>query len=273
MEIVGIDPGNEEVKFASRFGVGKFYSAIGEYRDRNIEDTHGKDDMIFEIDGRKGFAGTLALAESEFSGSIMGDSKAHEDAKIRILLALHRLPVDAFQIIVGQPISKHIPKEKDLIKSMLCKSHEVVVNDKKKVIRIHKVEVAAEGGAAFWSNPRKGLVRIIDAGSGTVNCASLLDGRYIDKDSFTIPFGCKTTKSNDTKEMVRGITAHTSRKWNKSDTILIAGGAAEKLLPHIKDFYHDTELMNPVYEKEYKKPIYANAIGFYKIGLNVYGTN
>lgn len=79
MEIVGIDPGNEEVKYASRFGVGKFKSAIGEYRNRHIESSHGRDNMIFEFNGRKGFEGTLALAESEFGGSLMGDSKAHED--------------------------------------------------------------------------------------------------------------------------------------------------------------------------------------------------
>ena len=109
MEIVGIDPGNEEVKYASRFGIVKFKSAIGEYRNRHIESSHGNDDMIFEFNGRKGFAGTLALAESEFGGSLMVDSKAHEDTKIRVLLALHHLPGTTYQIVVGQPIKKHIP--------------------------------------------------------------------------------------------------------------------------------------------------------------------
>jgi len=214
MEIVGIDPGNEEVKFASRFGVGKFYSAIGEYRNRHIESSHGKDDMIFEFNGRKGFAGTLALAESEFGGSLMGDSKAHADTKLRVLLALHQLSTTTFQIIVGQPIIKHIPLEKERIKNMLLGSHDLTLNGVKKTIKINCVEVAAEAGAAFWSNPQTGLVRIIDAGSATVNCASLIDGRYIDKDSFTIPFGCNTTKSHDLNAMVRGIVAQTSKKWS-----------------------------------------------------------
>ena len=270
MEIVGIDPGNKEVKFASRFGADKFYSAIGEYRDRHIESSHGKDDIVFEYQGRKGFAGTLALAESEFGGSLMGDSKAHEDTKIRALLALHRLPANSFKIIIGQPISKHIPSEKERIKKMLVGTHEIVVNGERKVIRINRVEVAAEGGASFWSNPQTGLVRIIDAGSATVNCASLVDGRYIDKDSFTINFGCNTTKSNDFKAMVRGIVAQTSKKWELTDTVLVMGGAAEKILPFIQEYYFDSALLNPIHNKEIYKPIFANAVGFYQIGLNVY---
>lgn len=76
---------------------------------------------------------------------------------------------------------------------MLLGSHDLSLNGVKKTIIINRVEVAAEGGAAFWSNPQTGLVRIIDAGSATINCASLVDGKYIDKDSFTINFGCNTT--------------------------------------------------------------------------------
>ena len=270
MEIVGIDPGNEEVKYASRFGVGNFKSAIGEYRNRHIESSHGKDDMIFEFNGRKGFAGTLALAESEFGGSLMGDSKAHEDTKIKFLLALHYLPGTTYQIVVGQPIKKHIPLEKERIKNMLLGSHDLTLNGVKKTIKINRVEVAAEGGAAFWSNPQTGLVRIIDAGSATINCASLVDGKYIDKDSFTINFGCNTTKSNDLHAMVRGIVAQTSKKWSPSDTLLVMGGAAEKILPYVQQYYYDSGLLNPIHNKEIYKPIFANAIGFYQIGMTIY---
>jgi plasmid segregation protein ParM len=34
--------------------------------------------MYFEYQGETGFAGSLALYESEFGGSIMGDTKATE---------------------------------------------------------------------------------------------------------------------------------------------------------------------------------------------------
>ncbi|PAE09665.1 hypothetical protein CHI02_24150, partial [Niallia circulans] len=85
------DAGNSEVKTVSAHGVDRFPSAIGEYRERNIKEKHGKDDIVYEYEGRKGFAGTLALYESEYGGAIMGESKAHLDAKLRVLIALHRL--------------------------------------------------------------------------------------------------------------------------------------------------------------------------------------
>ncbi|MCM3599418.1 ParM/StbA family protein [Robertmurraya korlensis] len=270
--IVGIDAGNYRVKVCGPQGLDIFSSTLGEFRERRIKNTPGKDDMIFEFEGRKGFAGSLADAESEFGGSIMGDSKAHEDAKLRIFLALHRYSqtTNQFQIIVGQPISKHTEEEKKRIKDMLKGSHEITVNDKTKVIRITHVEVAAEGGASFWSKPKDGLVRIIDVGSATVNCASLLNKRYIDKDSFTLPFGLNTVVSSDLSALARGIVTHTTKKWNNTDKGYLVGGAAEKLLPYIQQYYPNIEVMKPMLECG-DDPIYANAIGFYKIGCSVYG--
>ena len=117
--IVAVDAGNHETKYCSQYGVGKFPSVLGEYRERRLEQRFSDYDMVWEYRGKKGFAGTLAKYESEFSGSIMGDSKAHEDAKIRILLALHILGDTDYQIVVGQPINRHTPEEKLKIKVML----------------------------------------------------------------------------------------------------------------------------------------------------------
>lgn len=271
--IVGIDAGNYRVKVCGPQGLDIFSSTLGEYRERKIKNTPGKDDMIFEFEGRKGFAGSLADAESEFGGSLMGDSKAHEDAKLRILLALHRYSqtTNQFQLIVGQPISKHTEVEKKRIKDMLLGYHEITVNDKTKVIHISHVEVAAEGGASFWSKPKDGLVRIIDVGSATVNCASLFNKRYVDKDSFTLPFGLNTVVSKDLSALARGIITHTTKKWNNTDKGYLVGGAAEKLLPYIQQYYPNMEVLKPIYESVCGDPIFANAIGFYKIGCSIYG--
>ena len=271
--IVGIDAGNNEVKVAGPSGLDRFSSAIGEYRERNMKEVHGKDDIIFEYRGRIGFAGSLALAESEFSGSLMGDSKAHEDAKLRILIAIHRQcqTANSFQIVVGQPISKHTDDEKKLIKNMLIGDHDLSINGKRKMFTITNVEVAAEGGAGFWARPKEQLVRIIDVGSGTVNCASLYDKRYIDKDSFTLTFGMNTVKSNNLEEMARGIVTNTSKKWGPDDFVYILGGATELLTPHIKKFYNNAVQMDPVFEGNEVDPIFANAIGFYNIGTAIYG--
>lgn len=271
--IVGIDAGNHRVKVCGPHGLDCFSSTIGEFRDLKIKNAHGRDDMVYEYMGRKGFAGSLADFESEFGGSIMGDSKAHDDAKLRILIALHRYSQTSnqFQLVVGQPIAKHTEEEKQRIKKMLLGTHEITVNDKKKFILISNVEVAAEGGAAFWSKPKGGLIRIIDVGSGTVNCASLLDKRYVDKDSFTLRFGMNTVVSSDLGELARGIATNTSKKWRKTDRGYLMGGAATELIDYIKQYYPNIEVLSPIYEQVEQKAIFANAIGFYKIGCAIYG--
>lgn len=271
---VGVDAGNNEVKVASAYGLDKFSSAIGEYRERNMVNEHGKDDLIVEYQGVKKFAGTLAQAESEFVGSMMGDTKAHEDAKLRILIALHRIEttglMNNFNVIVGQPIGKHDEESKRSIKEMLRGIHEVTVNGRYKTINITNVEVAAEGGAAFWSSPTDGLVRIIDLGSGTVNCASLTSGRYVDRDSFTLPFGCNTVKSRDFKSMARAIITETSKKWKKDDFVLVAGGATGEIVTHLSEYYNDIAELSPVFNGKQQSPVFANAIGFYQLGRVLY---
>lgn len=270
--IVGIDAGNHSVKVAGPLGLDIFSSTIGEYRERKIKDIHGKDDMIFEYKGRKGFAGSLANAESEFAGSIMGDSKAHEDAMLRILIALHRYGqmINHFKLVVGQPISTHTQIEKDKIKKMLLGTHDLTVNGNQKIFKITHVEVAAEGGGAFWSCPKNNLIRLIDIGSGTVNCASLMDKRYIDKDSFTLNFGMNTVRSDDLGEMARGIATHTSKKWNRNDEVYVLGGAADDLVKELHQFYPRVKLMTPIFDGAFAHTVYANAIGFYYLGVGVY---
>lgn len=70
--------------------------------------------------------------------------------------------------------------------------------------------------------------------------------------------------------MFRVIVAQTSKKWSPSDTLLVMGGAAEKILPYVQQYYYDSGLLNPIHNKEIYKPIFANAIGFYQIGMTIY---
>jgi len=269
--IVAIDAGNSEVKVASERGLDRFSSAIGEYRKRNIAEKHGKDDMVFKYGERKGFAGTLALYESEYGGAIMGESKAHEDAKLRVLLALHRLGVsDSYDIVVNQPISMHNDVEKTAIKQMLKGEHEITVNNSKKKFEIANVTIAAEGGVAFWAKPTTGIVRIIDVGGGTVNCATILDKRFIDRDSFTLPFGMKTVKNADPNELVRGVVMNTTKKWNANDIVYVVGGAAKVLTPIFTQYYPNAIALNPLFKTQEVDAIFANVIGALAIGSAVY---
>jgi plasmid segregation protein ParM len=273
---LGIDAGNYKVKVAGEFGLIDFISAIGESRQINLQQIHGQDDMYFEYQGETGFAGSLALYESEFGGSIMGDTKAHVDTKLRTLIGIHRyitlyqIEEKEFDIVLGQPISKHNHNEKMKIKDMIKGWHTITVNGVEKSFHIRNLEVAAEGVSAFFSNPTNGLVRILDVGSGTVNYSSVLDGRFLDKDSGTLPFGVNTNKTNNLQALSRGIATHVLKKWSPQDKTFIVGGIAEQILPHLKGYFSNIDILRPIYNQQYVNPIYANAIAFYIVGVNIY---
>jgi plasmid segregation protein ParM len=273
--ILGIDAGNYYTKIAGHYGVLKMYSDLGEWRERNLKNKHGEDDIEYEYKGKKGFAGTLAKYESEFSGSIMGSSKAHHDTLIRVLLAIckyiqhYNIHAKHFKIVVGQPINTHTPEEKQQIIEMLQDKHDIKFNNHHFSFYIESVKVAAEGVSAFWSYPLDGLVRIIDIGSGTINCATVFDKRYIDKDSFTIEFGMNTNKNNNMEYLARAISTHTLKKWGKKDRVFVVGGSSEKAIDEIKKYHPLAEVLHPHlngYTLSKVHPVYANAVAFYHIG-------
>lgn len=275
--VVGVDAGNNAVKLYGSRGEMKFPSDLGEYRELKLSNTLGKDDMVFEYLGKKGFAGTLAQRESEFGGSLMGSSKAHNDMLIRVLLGLHRYTDEreaTFNIIVGQPIKNHTEANKNKMKEMLIGVHDFTINDVRKTITIERAEIAAEGASAYWSSPKKGRVRLIDAGSGTVNIATIQDGLYVDKESDTLEFGLNTVISNDIDAFARRVAIACLKKWKRNDEVYLVGGNANGLLiPFMYHFPNCQTLKPQVNENGGVKillPIYANAVAFYNIGKKVY---
>ncbi|WP_274307009.1 ParM/StbA family protein [Solibacillus daqui] len=282
--ILGIDAGSHRVKVFGSFGEDKFRSNVCGWFERDIEEQFDEDDMEFEIDGRKGFAGTIALYEDEFgSASIYGDSKAHQDTKIRVLLAINRYlerhspSMGRVAIVVGQPIKGHKETEKKRIKGMLEGQHTVKVNGRTRTFFIENIGVAAEGSAAFWSNPSDGVVRIIDIGSGTVNAATITDKRHVNNASDTFNFGVETINNKeDYGNLASGIIRNTTRlKWNKSDRVLVCGGISEGIIQLIAEHYPNAHILNPVSkigsEVKFLSPIYANAAGFYAIAKGAFG--
>lgn len=273
---LGIDAGNFKVKVAGELGLMDFISVIGESRQINLQQIHGQDDMYFEYQGETGFAGSLALYESEFGGSIMGDTKAHIDTKLRVLIGIHRyitlyqIEEKEFDIVIGQPISKHNHNEKTKIKEMIKGWHTITVNGVEKSFHIRNIEVAAEGVSSYWSNPTNGLVRILDVGSGTVNYSSLIEGRFLDKDSGTLPFGVNTNKTDNLQALSRGIAVHVLKKWSPQDKTFVVGGIAEQILPHLKGYFSNIDILRPIYNQQYVNPIYANAVAFYIVAVNIY---
>jgi plasmid segregation protein ParM len=153
---------------------------------------------------------------------------------------------------------------------MLKGWHTIVVNGIEKSFHIRNVECAAEGISSFWSNPQNGLVRILDIGSGTVNYSTVFDQRYIDKDSGTLSFGVNTNKSNNLQALARGIATHTLKKWSPQDRVFVVGGISDTILPHLKQYFPNVEVLYPIFNQQYINPIIANAIAFYIIGVNIY---
>ena len=280
---MGIDAGNHKAKVVGPFGVDSFKTNICDWFERDIEETFGPYDMEFEISNRKGFAGTIAQFEDEFGdGTRYGDTKAHEDTKIRILLALHRYlsrycpHIEKVSFVTGQPIKQHKESEKQAIIKMLVGEHVIKVNGTQRKIIIEKVGVAPEGSGAFWARQKSGLLRIIDVGSGTVNVATIIDNRHINTSSTTFNFGVETVKNKeDYATIARGIIRNTTKlKWSKSDTVLICGGISEGIYQYIKEHYINAEIINPTIQRGNGvtplHPVFANAVGFYAIAKGAF---
>lgn len=270
MSILGIDAGNYETKICDGEKVYSFPSDIGEFRERTLNDSFGKDDIIWEYNGEKGFAGTLAKFESEYGGTIKGKTKANSEAIIRILIAVHRYGSESNRIIVGQPIESHCEDEKNKLKEKLIGEHNFSVNGQLKHIIIDKVEVAPEGPSAILSNPVKGLIRVIDVGSGTTNFATLVDLKRIDKGSFTKLIGTEIMRNKDPKEMAKGIYKIVSATWNKNDDIFLTGGGAEAIHQHIKKYLPNSNVLKPRIGNSLLNTRFANSIGFYNIAKAVF---
>jgi len=267
--IIGIDAGNYETKVAMESSVHKFRSLLGEYRERNFDSTFG-DDMVFEYNGMRGLAGDIVEYECEFKRERYGNTKAHEDAKLRILLAIHKYGGDDAEhdIVVGQPISTHTPAEKERIKRLLVGKHTMTVNGITKAFTIRNANVAAEGAVAYWAY--EGLeqaLRFIDIGSGTINFATVVKGRFVDRDSFTVNTGVNSARTFDYGSMSGLIIAETS-KWGREDNVRICGGIAEDITPFLANHYENIEVIKPWD----LAPVYTNAVGCFELARVLYGT-
>lgn len=261
--IVSLDIGRRNGKLfdGSQFTI--MPSCVGEWRERNLDNPPLDDEIDLEFQGEKFFVGNLALNESNYHRFMMVDDKVHRDTLILALALLHMAGIDHARVITGLPITFHRKDNKKGLKELLRGSHNVVINGQSKNITIRSVDVVAEGGGAFWSDPKVGLCRIIDGGSKTINCCSVRDKRYIDRESDTLDFGFETNKDTNHKELVKRIAGELGRlNWKKHDRIFTAGGEAETIAHFIKPYFSNVIPL--------ENPIFANAIGFYQIGRLLY---
>ena len=281
MEILGIDAGNFETKVANSRGVFSFNSAMLDGYDINtISQKYGDDDMLWEYDTERGIAGTVAEYEGSFGDNrLYGDSKNHFQAQMRILLAIHKYSQsNDVKIVVGQPFKKHLSEKEDIILSLKRKHPPLTVNGVTKVLNIQEVNVSIEGAAAYYSAfIKETIVRVIDIGSGTVNCITFKNGIMVKDQSDTLPFGTETSLTEDTKDLpgiVRGIYRSMSKVWNKNDIVYVCGGIAKDSIVHFKQYYPRAEILKSIMSinkySEIVSPKYANAVGMYRIAESIY---
>lgn len=281
--ILGVDAGNNKCKIAGIHGVDSYKTNICNWFERDVKEVFGSDDMEFEVNGRKGFAGSIAEYEDEFgNGTVYGDSKAHEDTKIRVLLGIHRY-IQKYSpgatnicIVTGQPISNHKEEEKNKIIHMLVGPQDFKVNSQRQKFYIESVKVAPEGSGGFWSNPMNGSCYVIDCGSGTINMAAVSEKRHIHKSSDTMNVGMETIKNkNDLEGIARAIFQRATKlQWKKDAAVFVCGGIAEQITPHIQKYFINASTMQVQLKREFDllsvKPVYANAVGFYNLAKKAF---
>lgn len=276
--VLGLDAGNYKIKVCGFYGVSSYSSAICPWFSRDVEEIFGSDDAEYEIDGMRGFSGTIAEYEDAFGGeSMYGLSKAHNDTKVRVLVSIyryikeHNLSVRTVSLVVGQPIKRHVKEEKDSIINMLKGNHIFTVNGERVELNIENVGVCAEGSGSFWSLPINPDVRVIDLGSGTCNLASVRNKKFLNNMSDSLNFGANTGRSKrEIEDIATGIIRATTRlQWNVDDLVYVCGGIAEEITFYIKKHYKNAEALYPPLEDcndaSRVNPIYSNVIGFYNI--------
>jgi plasmid segregation protein ParM len=260
-EIVGLDVGRNMVKVCTAKDLFAIPSVVGEGIERKLK-TDYKNGFEVVFEGEHYFVGELAQHESDYYRTMMTDSKAHPDTLILALTALHRAGIASSMIVTGLPVDQHDEPHRKALRDLLVGPRsgvwEITVNEERRFVRITDVKVAVEGGGAFWSAPQDGLVRIIDAGSKTVNYVTMRDRRYNNRESGTLPFGFSTNKSDNPKQFAARVAGEVGKKWSANDTVLVSGGRAAELAELLTPYFHKA---TPI-----QNGLFANAIGFYRAG-------
>lgn len=256
--IIAVDCGRSYVKVITEGKSFLFPSKVSGWRKRNYrQELPG--DLEMEYQGRRWFVGKLAEREGEFTRQAMQDSKAVEETLILTLTALHQAHAQGrITLVTGLPIGNFTDVEQKAIKRLLEGPHRVAVNGVERSFYVENVYSTIEGGGAFFSTPRMGLVRIIDIGAKTTNYATFRDKVFIDRESGTLPVGWETVKVSNIKEMADLIAGTLSKTWSSRDVVMLVGGMARKLEPYIREHFHHAFAVDD--------PQMANVRGYYEIG-------
>ncbi|TCP65424.1 ParM/StbA family protein [Baia soyae] len=256
--LVAIDCGRSFVKVRTENRTFMFPSKVSGWRKRNYrQELEG--DIELQYQGKNWFVGNLAEREGEFTRQAMQETKAVEETLLLALTGIHLSGAQGtVDLVTGLPISNYTEKERESVRKLLEGHHEVTVNGQTKRFYVQRVYTTIEGGGAFFSAPRSGLVRIVDVGAKTTNYVTFKDKVFIDRESGTIPVGWETVRESNAREMADMIAAHVSKSWNSDDVVLLIGGVALHLEPYIQSHFRYAFAMSD--------PQTANVRGYYEVG-------
>jgi plasmid segregation protein ParM len=266
VQLVAVDTGRSGTKVVTD-GVREYFpSVLGEYRELKLERKMKRTDLVVEYAGQKYYVGDIARDESVSGAQMMIASKAHLDTKIFSLVGLHFVvPTESSVFLVtGEPINNHSAGEKLRMKQLLLGTHKITVNGQTKKFDVVRVEVAAEGATAGWSLRRPSRYHIVDAGSRTVNFATMDGGSWIDKLSGSLDFGLETVQNISLSMFARMTVAELSRRLGTLSPIVLTGGKAEVLVEYFGNYTADVE--------SHPDPLFANAQSFYELGVHALET-
>jgi plasmid segregation protein ParM len=266
VRLVAVDSGRSGTKVVTEGVRDVFPSVLGEYRELRLERKMKRTDMVVEYAGQRYYVGDVARDESVSGAQLMIATKAHLDTKIFTLAALHRvLPTgSAVFLVVGEPIANHTAGEKLRMKQLLLGTHTISVDGEPKTFDVVRVEIAAEGATAGWALRRPGRYHLVDAGSRTVNFATMDGGRWIDKLSGSLDFGLETVQNISLSMFARMTVAELSRRVGTLAPIVLTGGKAEALVEYFAQYTADVEA--------HPDPLFANAQAFYELGVRALET-
>lgn len=276
MSTVGLDIGRRNVKLytGSKFIV--YPAVLGEWRDMKVGTNESSRGYTGSFNGSKFFAGTLAEDESEFPRQMLVKTKITDDALLLALIGLHRAGIVNADVVTGVPVDQHDEATKRAFSELLLGKWELELNGVLRAININSVRVAVEGGGAYWSAPKEGVIRILDGGSKTFNYITIKNRRYIDRESGTLDFGFDTNKSTDSEQLILKIAGELGKKWGSDDEVYTVGGEAEALARYLRRYFKKAQ---PYHSRKYvdidghqtDMNLLANAWGYYAMGVAVNG--
>jgi plasmid segregation protein ParM len=263
VQIAGLDAGKFQIKGIYSGGIGYknilTKSNLCHYRDLKGDIQLSEQELVIEHEGKKYFGGDLAEREGFIPISFKDESKAYMTTLINVLTALHQIDDTHFKIVVGSPIKRRTETEKKVIKDMIKGKHTIVVNGFKKDIHIEDVEVSPEGAAGFLSQPESGEIQGLDFGSTTINYFYYSNKTFVDRKSDTVSF---LVGSMPEEEIMESLYSLLSNNFRPNNPTMLMGGKAKDMYPFARKFYKNSFIV--------QNPIFATAIGFYKIARSLY---